>query len=184
MGGGPVPIWKKYTTGSKGIYEVIRRLLVPVPNRSSGNPYVPLYRVPPPGSNKEKYECANAIPATDIMNNEYDDRDTRRAYPKVVAFTQAKVSGLLKVGSQANSRLPKNEEGVKALEVVEQGKLHLTDTLKSLPTSVINGEVLGKEGGPIIAPNLNKGFKVRLMTEEESGMYSNEYPVRVFTITK
>lgn len=184
MGGGPVPIWKKYTTGSKGIWEVIRKLLVAVPNRSSGNPYVPYYRVPPPASEKGKYKDARTIPAADIMNNDYFKRDTRRAYPKVQAFSQSKISELLKIGSEANSRLPKGEEGVKTLATLKDENLELSSVLQTVPKTVIDGEVLGKQGEPIVAPNLNKKFRVRLMTEEESGMYSSDYPVRMFTITK
>ncbi|VEU19948.1 DEKNAAC100379 [Brettanomyces naardenensis] len=184
MSGGPVPVWKKYTTGSKGIWETVRKLLVAVPNRSSGNPYVPYYRVPAPASNPGTYIDARTIPASDIVKNNYFDRDTRRKYPRTSTFTQSKIGGLLTVGSEANSRLPDGEEGVKQLTVVDENKLELVDVLKSAPASVINGEVLGKQGEPIVAPNLNKAFKVRILTEEESGMYNDDYPVRVFTVTK
>lgn len=47
MSGGPVPVWKKYTTRPQGIWEKIRQLLVLVPNRSSGNPLVSLFRSSP-----------------------------------------------------------------------------------------------------------------------------------------
>ncbi|QPG76410.1 hypothetical protein FOA43_003799 [Brettanomyces nanus] len=184
MSGGPVPVWKKYTTGSKGIWEKIRRLLVAVPNRSSGNPYVPYYRVPSPGSNPNIYKDARTVPAGDIVNNDYLKRDTRRAYPRISTFTQARIGGLLTVGSEAHSRLQKGEEGVKQLAVVDKNTIQLVDILNAAPKIIINGEVLGKSGEPVVAPNLNKQFKLRILTEEESGMYSDEYPVRMFTIAK
>ena len=53
MSGGPVPVWKKYTTRPQGIWEKIRQLLVLVPNRSSGNPLVSLFRQVPPGDQQE-----------------------------------------------------------------------------------------------------------------------------------
>lgn len=179
MSGGPVPVFKKYTTGSSGIWETMRQWLTLVPNRSSGNPYVPFYRVPAPTSEPHKYKdsAARTIPSSDIVENDFCARDNRRNYPRVSTFDQQKVGALLKLGNQTNSRLTKGDEGVKQLAAVTGG-VSLVDVLKS--SQVINGEVLAKDGGPIVAPTLNKAFSMKILTEEEHGMYDSSYPVRMF----
>jgi hypothetical protein len=184
MSGGPVPVWKKYTTGSTGIWETFRRWATLVPNRSSGNPYVPYYRVPSPSSDKHVYKDARTIPASDIVKNDFFARDNRRNHPRMSTFDQSKIGGLLKLGNSTNSRLPKGDEGVKQLAVLKTDSVPLVEVLKSAPKSVIYGEVLGKSGEPIVAPNLNKKFSYKIITEEEHGMYKDdEYPVRIFKVT-
>lgn len=180
MSGGPVPVWKKYTTGSTGIWEIIRRWTTLVPNRSSGNPYVPYYRVPSPSSDKHVYKDARTIPASDIVENDFYARDNRRNHPRMSTFDQSQIGGLLKLGNATNSRLPKGDEGVKQLAVLKTESVKLVDVLSSVPKNVIYGEVLGKAGEPIVAPNLNKKFSVKIIPEEEHGMLSDEYPVRIF----
>lgn len=182
MSGGPVPVFKKYTTGSNGIWETLRQWLTLVPNRSSGNPYVPFYRVPAPTSEPHKYKDSSArtIPSSDIVENAFSARDTRRNYPRVSTFNQHRVGALLKLGNQTNSKLTKGDEGIKQLaDVVSVGGANLVDVLKSSEV-MINGEVLAKDGGPIVAPTMNKAFKMKILAEEEHGMYDTSYPVRMF----
>ncbi|ODV83057.1 hypothetical protein CANARDRAFT_30285 [[Candida] arabinofermentans NRRL YB-2248] len=184
MSGNPVPVWKKYTTGSKGIWELFRKTVMLVPDRSSGNPYVPYYRVPAPSSNKEVYKDPRTFPAADIVENHYHERDTRRNYPQTSTFNQAKIGGLLQLGNVTKPRLLKGDEGVKQLSIVESDQVALTDVFKSVGKDVINGELLGANGECITAPNLNKKLTLRILNENEHGMYSNEYPVRIFTSAK
>lgn len=183
MSGGPVPVWKKYTTGSTGIWETFRKWATLVPNRSSGNPYVPFYRVPSPSSEKRIYKDARTIPASDIVENDFFARDNRRNHPQMSTFDQSKIGGLLKLGNSTNSRLSKGDEGIKQLATIKNDSIKLVDVLSSVPKNVIYGEVLGKSGEPIVAPNLNKKFSVKLLTEEEHGMYNEDYPVRIFKAT-
>ncbi|TID30379.1 hypothetical protein CANINC_001081 [Pichia inconspicua] len=180
MSGGPVPVWKKYTTGSTGIWEVVRNWLTLVPNRSSGNPYVPFYRVPSPSSEKHVYKDPRTIPASDIVENSYHKRDNRRNHPRMSTFDQSQIGSLLKIGNSTNSRLPKGDEGVKQLTILKTEPVKLTEVLKTTPKNVIYGEILGKEGQPITAPNLNKKFAVKILREEEHGIYNEDYPVRIF----
>ncbi|ODV64074.1 NUZM subunit of mitochondrial NADH:ubiquinone oxidoreductase [Ascoidea rubescens DSM 1968] len=185
MSGGPVPIWKKYTTGSTGIWERIRRLLVLVPNRSSGNPLVPLYRVPPPGSQPKAKDYTDpfTIPAGNIIKNQYYKRDHRRNYPRVSSFDQNKISGLLKLGTEASPRVSIGDKGyLELLPFKTPGSelTYLSETLSNVPESVIKGQVLGVNGEAITAPNLNKGKKWVILTEAQSGMFSSEYPCRLF----
>lgn len=183
MSGGPVPVWKKYTTGSTGIWEVARKWLTLVPNRSSGNPYVPFYRMPSPSSDKNVFKDVRTIPADDIMENPFHKRDNRRDHPRMSTFNQSQIGGLLKLGNSTNSRLPKGDEGVKQLTTLKTEPVKLVDVLKTAPKNVIYGEILGKQGQPIVAPSLNKKFTVKILTEEEHGIYSDDYPVRIFKAT-
>ncbi|KAJ9099561.1 hypothetical protein QFC19_005986 [Naganishia cerealis] len=188
MAGGPVPVWKKYTTGSRGIWETVRRVLALVPNRSSGNPIPSLYRKLPPGDRikeAQNYEDPITIPAGDIKGNPYYKRDFRRNYPQVNAFNQTKVAGLLLLGSVENPRVSVGEKGTKELSVFidPSQDVSLATSLSGVPQSVIRGELLGKQGEPIVAPSMNK-FKWTILQEPEHGMYTENYPCRMFTNAK
>ncbi|GME74155.1 unnamed protein product [[Candida] boidinii] len=184
MSGGPVPIYKKYTTGSKGIWEFIRKTLTLVPNRSSGNPYVPFFRNPPPASEPLEYKDPRTIPAGDVVKNSYFKRDYRRNYPRISSFDQTKVSGLLTLGSEAAPRISIGDKGSKELAVFTKGEaVSLASTISAVAPSVVKGELLGSKGQPIVAPNLNKKMAFRISTEAENGMYNDDYPVRIFTST-
>lgn len=188
MSGGPVPVWKKYTTGSRGIWEKLRQILALVPNRSSGNPVVLLYRKDPPGARIEdakNYKDPITIPAGDIRGNQYFRRDYRRNYPQVHAFDQTKLSGLLKLGSAEKPRIAAGEKGTKELAMfVEPSQgVSLSTTLTGISPNVVKGEVLGVEGEPVVAPSLNK-FKWKILLEPQHGMFTDKYPCRMFTEAK
>lgn len=188
MSGGPVPVWKKYTTHSRGIWEKLRQLLVLVPNRSSGNPIIKLYRAVPPGqriADANNYKDPHTIPAGDIVNNAYYKRDYRRNYPQVHGFDQTKVSGLLQLGSAAEPRIAIGDKGTKELSVfLDSAKpVSLLTTLDNVPQNVIKGQLLGTQGQPIVAPSLNK-FTWKILPEAEHGMYNDTYPCRIFTEAK
>lgn len=180
-------MWKKYTQRSSGVWEKLRQVLTLVPNRSSGNPIVALYRNPPPGGqigNLKKYKEAVSIPAGDIRNNFYHRRDYRRNYPQVHGFDQTKLSGLLKLGSAAAPRVSVGDKGTQELAAFTgNDKIYLSTSLAQAPASVIKGEILGAQGEPIVAPSLNK-FKWRIVTEGELGMFTDDYPCRMFARAK
>ncbi|CAI5758536.1 unnamed protein product [Candida verbasci] len=188
MSGGPVPVWKKYTSRPQGIWEKIRQLLVLVPNRSSGNPLVSLFRSIPPGERikeAKNYEDPITVPAGDIKGNPYYKRDYRRNYPQIHTFDQTKISGLLNLGSVETPRISIGNKGTSELAPFVNGKddVSLSVTFKSLPQDVINGQILTKEGAPIVAPSLNK-FKWEILPESVHGMYDEKYPCRIFTDVK
>lgn len=188
MSGGPVPVFKKYTHGSKGIWEKLRQLLVLVPNRSSGNPLVSFFRAIPPGARIEEarnYEEPVTLPTGDIKGNDYFRRDYRRNYPQVHAFDQTKVSGLLKLGSAEAPRIAIGNKGSQELQVFNDpsAPVSLSATLSGVDSSIIKGELLGASGEPIVAPSLNK-FKWTIISEPQSGMYTEEYPCRIFAEVK
>ncbi|KAK9469473.1 hypothetical protein V1512DRAFT_256350 [Lipomyces arxii] len=179
MSGGPVSVGKKYSLRSTGIWERIRKFLAVAPNRSTGNPIVPLYRVPSTASRPEAktYSDPVTLPASDIAGNPYHKRDMRRAYPRIASYDQSDISGLLLLGSITTPRIAKGEAGQKALTTVSE--LNLVDTLQSTPKELINSEIL-KDGLPPF-PGEFKVNNWKMLTERESGMYSDKYPVRTFT---
>ncbi|ODV78423.1 NADH-ubiquinone oxidoreductase subunit [Suhomyces tanzawaensis NRRL Y-17324] len=188
MSGGPVPVWKKYTTQSTGIWEKVRQILSLVPNRSSGNPIVSLFRQSPPGDrikDAKKYVDPVTLPAADIQGNPYYKRDYRRNFPQVHGFNQTKVSGLLKLGSADKPRISIGDKGTKELSVfIESAEpVSLATTLAGVPANVVKGELLGAQGEPIVAPSLNK-FEWTILQEPEHGMYTEQYPCRIFTEKK
>ncbi|KAK6455201.1 NADH-ubiquinone oxidoreductase subunit [Scheffersomyces xylosifermentans] len=188
MSGGPVPVWKKYTTQSTGIWEKVRQILSLVPNRSSGNPIVTLFRVEPPGEriqDAKNYKDPITLPAGDIQGNPYYKRDYRRNYPQVHGFNQTKISGLLQLGSANKPRISIGNKGTEELSVyIDPSKeVSLATTLSSVPADVIKGELLGSSGEPIVAPSLNK-FNWTILQEPEHGMFTDQYPCRIFTNKK
>lgn len=167
---------------SKGIWEKLRQLLVLVPNRSTGNPIVALYRNPSTGSRKEAltYKDPATLPTNDIAGNPYYARDHRRNYPQIAYYDQSLTAGLLKLGSVSNPRIADGKAGTAALTAVEQGQEKLTSVLAESPKDVILGEVLEKNGQPPLPPSLHKK-KWRILSVHESGMYDYKYPVRMFS---
>ena len=114
---------QKYTVGSTGIWDTIRKFFAIDPNRSSGVPLNPQYRNPPPGAlDPNTYDDPTTVPAADIADNPYWRRDVRRSYPQASAVTQGDVVGLLSVGSAANpsQKLLAGTEGSKQLVAVKQ----------------------------------------------------------------
>lgn len=163
---------------SKGIWETLRKLLTPVPNRSSGNPVVPMYRVPAPGSRPESYEEPVTLPAADIAENPYWKRDHRRNYPQTAHYDQSTIAGLLLYGSAAKPRIAAGDAGTKALAEVESGAVSLNQALAKIQSD-IKGEVLDTRGLPPLPPTM-RPKKWTIVPHSKSGMYDESYPVRIF----
>ena len=143
------PSLQKYTVGSVGIWERIRRFLAVDPNRSTGVPLNPQYRNPPPGTNDPlAYDDPVSVPAGDIADNPYWKRDVRRGYSNPSVVGQSDVVGLLTIGSEANPspKLLRGEEGSKQLVAVqgegEKGLSAFFEQQKGV------GSVLGADGMP------------------------------------
>ncbi|KAA8899514.1 NADH-ubiquinone oxidoreductase 21.3 kDa subunit [Sphaerosporella brunnea] len=169
--GGVVSVYKKYTVGSVGIWEKIRRFFAIDPNRSSGVPLNPTYRNPAPGSVPPTlYTDPVTLPAGDIAENPYWKRDVRRNYPRVAVFKQSDIAGLLTLGSAAAPRIGKGEEGQKQLIAVtsEEG------TLAKVLEKVNAMEVLSKDGLP---PRPGQGWSI---APNEVQSYPPKYPCRNF----
>lgn len=141
---------QKYTIGSTGVWEMIRKFFALDPNRSTGVPLNPQYRNPPPGAlDPNTYDDPTTVPAADIADNPYWKRDVRRSYPRISAVSQGDVVGLLRVGSAANpsEKLLAGSEGSKQLVAVKQegeekGLAVLFEQQKAV------GSVLGEDGMP------------------------------------
>jgi hypothetical protein len=120
------------------------------------------------------------LPTGDITDFNYFKRDHRRNYPQVSSFDQTRISGLLSLGNKENPRVLVGEKGYKQLSVYKNGDhVYLSSVLSAVPDSVINGQILGENGEPVIAPSLNKGKSWRLAKEQ---MYPAEYPCRLFEL--
>ncbi len=124
--GSPLPKSAKHTVEPTGIWALVQRALTVSPNRSSGIPLNATYRSPPPGSATPAlaYTPAPTLPASDIAENPYYGRDTRRAYPRLSVVTQKDVVALLEGGSrEAPRELGTGEEGKREGEGEGEGGL-------------------------------------------------------------
>ncbi|KAK3377729.1 hypothetical protein B0H63DRAFT_223400 [Podospora didyma] len=120
--GGVMSISKKQTLQSEGIWEKVRRAFALDPNRSNGVPLNPYFRNPTPGGNDPlDYTDPVTLPAGDIADNAYWQRDARRNYPRLSVINQAQQAALLAVGSAASPRVELiGEEGSKALVAAQE----------------------------------------------------------------
>lgn len=167
---------QKYTVGSTGIWETIRRVFALDPNRSSGIPLNPQYRNPPPGAlDPNGYDDPVTLPSADIADNPYWKRDVRRSYPRISAVTQGDVVGLLSVGSAANPspKLLAGAEGSKQLVAAkkdgeEKGLATFFQEQKAV------GSVLREDGmPPFPTPGGGTQHSKRYELEEEQS-YENQ----------
>lgn len=173
-----IPVAKKYTQQSYGIYERIRSFFAVDPTRSNGVP-VKNYRNPPPGSlEPNDYDDPVTVPAADIADNPYWKRDMRRSYPKLSAVTQGDVVGLLTVGSAANPspKLLAGEEGSKQLVTVkEQGQKGLATYFEKEKGTAVLGE-----GGMPPMPVAYRNPDATKYNLPEEQAYPGQYPCRSF----
>ncbi|EPS41596.1 hypothetical protein H072_4505 [Dactylellina haptotyla CBS 200.50] len=170
--GGVRSVYKKYTVGSTGIWERIRRFFAIDPERSTGVPYIAQYRNPAPGHLPQPpYHDPVTIPSGDIADNPYWKRDNRRAYPKLSVVTQSDAAGMLLLGTAAAPRIADGAAGEKQLvEIKEQ---NLVDVLKQ----VGNSGLLLANGLPPVP-----GQAVQWTQQTGSwAAYPNKYPCRTFT---
>ncbi|KAK6592363.1 NADH-ubiquinone oxidoreductase 21.3 kDa subunit [Botrytis cinerea] len=157
-----IPVHKKHTVQSTGIWETIRRFLAVDPTRSNGVPLNPQFRNPPPGSNEPfSFIDPVTLPAGDIAENPYWKRDSRRSYPQLSFVAQSDVVGLLSVGSEAAPRKELvGESGVKELvRVGEEGKEGLA---KFFERESAGGalELLGRGGLPPLPASVSPSKRV------------------------
>ncbi|ETN36477.1 uncharacterized protein HMPREF1541_08755 [Cyphellophora europaea CBS 101466] len=174
---------QKYTQGSTGIWETIRRVFSVDPNRSNGIP-IKHFRNPTPGALDPKdYDDPVTIPAADIADNPYWKRDVRRAYPVSSYITQGDAVGLLSMGSAAapSPKLLAGEEGAKQLVAVkEEGGKGLAVFFEG--EKGLGAQVLGEGGMPPMPVQSRAKGTVGAEKYElaESQTYNNQYPCRTF----
>ncbi|RFU27932.1 hypothetical protein B7463_g8411, partial [Scytalidium lignicola] len=176
-----IPVSKKYTLQSRGVWERIRRAFAVDPNRSNGVPYNPQFRNPTPGANDPfAYTDPVTVPAGDIADNPYWKRDSRRSYPRLSFVSQGDVVSLLTVGSES---APKKEligaAGETALvEAKKGGEEGLAAYFKKEKIDVLGA--LGRDGLPPLpsSASLKVGADKYNLTPEQA--YPASYPCRVF----
>ncbi|KAF3936387.1 hypothetical protein ABW19_dt0201327 [Dactylella cylindrospora] len=131
--GGIKSVYKKYTLGSTGIWELIRRFFAVDPNRSTGVPYVAQYRNPTPGNLPQPvYLDAVTVPSGDYADNPYWKRDNRRGYPQLSVVTQTDAAGMLLLGTAAVPRIAAGGAGEKQLVEVKQSNEGLAEVMKKV----------------------------------------------------
>jgi len=140
-----VSVYKKYTKGSTGIWERIRRFFAVDPNRSTGIPYVPLFRNPTPGVLPgPAYHDPVTIPAGDIAGNPYWKRDVRRDYPRLSVISQNDAAAMLLLGTASAPQIADGDAGSKQLVEFKSGGQGLAEMIKK----VGHAAVLGPDGMP------------------------------------
>lgn len=177
-----VPL-QKYTQGSTGIWETIRRALAVDPNRSNGIP-IKHFRNPTPGAlDPNDYDDPVTLPAGDIADNPYWKRDTRRAYPNSSYVTQGDAVSLLTMGSAASPspKLLAGEEGAKQLVAAkEEGHKGLAVLLES--EKALGAQVLGEGGMPPMPVQSRASGTIGAEKYEVAPVqaYNDQYPCRSF----
>lgn len=179
----PLTIGQKYTQGSSGIWEAIRRVLSVDSNRSNGIP-VKHFRNPTPGGlDPNDYDDPVTVPAADLADNPYWKRDVRRAYPVSSYVTQGDAVGLLTMGSAAapSPKLLAGEEGAKQLVAAkEEGHKGLSVLLDG--EKGLGAKILGEGGLPPMPVQTRSrgtiGAEKYEVADRQS--YNNQYPCRSF----
>lgn len=178
-----IPVHKKYTLQSTGIWEVIRRFFAVDPSRSNGVPLNPQFRNPPPGSvDPLRFEDPVTLPAGDIADNAYWKRDFRRSYPKLSVVNQGDVVGLLEMGNSVEAKRELiGDAGSKALlEVKDKGQQGGLAKYFEAEGASKAKEVLNSNGLPPTPNGVGfwKGARSYELTEENA--YPSHYPCRTF----
>ncbi|BFZ59820.1 hypothetical protein YB2330_000841 [Saitoella coloradoensis] len=165
--------FKKLTVQPKGVWARIWNFFSIDPNRSTGIPLNPTYRMPAPGSRPERFQEPVTAPASDIAENQYFNRDVRRQYPRSAVTDQSTLAGLLTLGSAEAPRTELiGESGAKDLVAAQE---------KSLAEVVQErgAAVLEKYQGFAPLPGTGKGGHHWTLNKSE-GFDTNKYPVRMF----
>lgn len=110
------------------------------------------------------------VPAADIAENPYWQRDVRRGYPRPAVFKQNDVVGLLTLGSAAAPRIAKGDEGVKQLVAVKSENGMLSKVLEQVGVK----EILQENGLPPL-PGKRVVFNADIPQS-----YPSSYPCRSF----
>lgn len=110
-----------------------------------------------------------SLPAGDIAENPFWQRDARRNYPQTSVFRQTDIAGLLTLGSAAAPRIAAGGEGEKQLVAVQQDG---TGLVKLFEKGTVVGEVLAAKGMP---PLPGPGTT---WVEDKTVGFPGEYPCR------
>lgn len=148
----------------------MRRILSIDPNRSTGVPLNPQFRLPTPGALPPlSYDDPVTVPAADLADNPYWKRDVRRNYPRQSVVSQADSAGLLTVGSQAapkENALQAGEAGEKQLVSLKQeGEERGLAATFAKDKSAIKG-VLGPDGLPPLPAKIKRSSGYQLGSGE------------------
>ncbi|GAA5874097.1 hypothetical protein JCM3774_001604 [Rhodotorula dairenensis] len=126
----------EYHAKSSGFWDKVRKAVVVNPNSSTGNPLPVANRQPEPASRPERFSVPSSK-ASDIAQNPYFRRDTRRNYPKTEVVTQPELAKLLIAQGGFESLPPVSAaEGTQSTAVTADSPAPSLASLYSTNTSV------------------------------------------------
>ncbi|CAO3620117.1 unnamed protein product [Cunninghamella blakesleeana] len=142
------------------------------PLSTDGMPVVNRFRTPAPGTRPEKYTYPKSS-ASNISNNYYFQRDTRRNYPRLAVYTQQDLSALI----EAPAAKAIAAEGEAAAAETAAATIQEAKPL----TQVLNNKVLYNQQN--VAPTPNWGRPMNWKVSEDfvlpnDGSY---FPMRCYT---
>ncbi|CAG8481414.1 9985_t:CDS:2 [Diversispora eburnea] len=116
-----------YTRGSANkIYEKIRQFFTVNPDTNTGIPLTGIYRTPSPGSQPKIYKKP-ITKHSDLADNYYFSRDSRRNYPRLAVYTQKDVAGLIAASNLKS--ITTGEEGETKVTIPEN--MTITEAIAS-----------------------------------------------------
>ncbi|CAO3666330.1 hypothetical protein G6F70_005172 [Rhizopus microsporus] len=138
------------------------------PLSTDGMPVVGKFRTPAVGSRPEKYVYPKTK-ASNISNNYYFQRDTRRNYPRLAVYTQKEVAGLLEGAPVKPSLTPElatdiatTSEVKPLVEVLNSRQLYSIS--KPAPTPSFGRKVHWRASEDFVPPNDGSYFPMRVVT--------------------
>ncbi|CAM0136669.1 hypothetical protein VKS41_003476 [Umbelopsis sp. WA50703] len=149
----------------------VKKLFSVNPQSTNGMPATGVFRTPAVGSRPEKY-VAPKTEASNVANNYYFQRDTRRNFPRLAVYTQQDVAGLL-TGATVDPSLP--PAGADSQPVTPAT---VTET-KSL-TEVLGSTSLYSKGQMPPTPNWNSTKKWEVSTDWKAPEEGTYFPMRTF----
>ncbi|GAB5590574.1 hypothetical protein Unana1_05474 [Umbelopsis nana] len=149
----------------------VKKLLSVNPKSTNGMPETGVFRTPAVGSRPEKYVYPKTE-ASNVSNNYYFERDTRRNYPRLAVYTQQDVAGLL-TGAAVEPSLPPT--GADSQPVIPA----TVTEAKSL-TEVLGSTSLYSKGHLPPTPNWNINKKWEVSTDFKGPDDGTYFPMRTF----
>ncbi|KAI8984204.1 hypothetical protein BDF20DRAFT_858572 [Mycotypha africana] len=141
------------------------------PLSTDGMPVVGKFRTPAVGSRPEKYTTPKTS-ASNLSNNYYFNRDTRRNYPRLAVYTQQDVALMIE-GAPVRASLPAEKAAEQITTTVEETKplvellnsKKLTYSAEKLPpTPRFFPQPKWKVSEDFIPPNDGSYFPMRVIT--------------------
>ncbi|KAI9481091.1 MAG: hypothetical protein EXX96DRAFT_480300 [Benjaminiella poitrasii] len=140
------------------------------PLSTNGLPEVGKFRTPAPASRPEKYTYPKSA-ASNVSNNYYFQRDTRRNYPRLAVYTQQDVALLLEgapVKPELSAETAVEQTATTTAETRPFDEILKSQTLytneKLAPAPRFGAQVTWKQSEDFIPPDDGSYFPLKLFT--------------------